>query len=315
MAVDYYLKKVEALLTPGPGEPPTGFITADDLQRAFGVVLLAIDETYVLREEQEVVNTLLHASGKAQVPAYLAVDAVRNLLYKWVATIETTTDAAGATAQAGLLGTVYGDAVPSTNAKTAELLNSLIAALAGVGLVRDGRAGVVAQTPPVVAPTGLAAPVAPSVAWIFAPENATLPADLAALVDAPAVGSADLGTANQAAFPANQYIVLADGSRATWNGTDWGLWLEAITGLASPRPGTDEWTFVPSHAPAPFNFAALAAHPVVGDEALNLLVGTPDEISFVTDEFITLRDATTAYFTATHSITSLPSSWQPGIAP
>lgn len=316
MAVEYYLKKVEALLTPGPGEPPTGFITAADLQNAFSIVLLAIDETYVLREEQEVVKTLLHPSGKIQDPAYLVVDDLRNLLYKWSAAIETSSDAGTAKAQSGLLGTVYGDAVPTTIAKTVEVLNSLIAALGAIGLVRDGRSGVVAPIPPAaVPPTDLVAPVSPSKSWTFLPKEATLPVDLPTLIGAPDVGDVDLAVANQTAFAVDESIVLADGSRATWDGSAWSTWLVAITGLSSPRPGTNEWTFLPAHAVPPFGFAALQAHPVVGDTALNLLIGTPDEVSFVTDEFIKLRDNTSAYFTATHSLTSLPSSWQPGVAP
>ena len=316
MAVEYYLKKIDALLSPGPGEPPSGFITAEDLRNAFAVVLLAIDETYVLRQEQEVVQTLLHLAGKIQEPTYLAVDDVRDLLYKWSATIESSTDAPAARTPSGLLGTVYGDALPTTVAKTADLVNSLIAALAGVGLVRDGRKDVVVLPPPApTAATGLVAPVAPNHVFTFAPKYATLPTDLAALIGAANVGDTDLAAAHQAPFTPEQYLVLADGSRVTWNGSHWSVWVVAITGLASPQPGTSEWTYVPAHAQAPFDFAALQAHPVIGDAALSLLVGTVDEVNFVTDEFLTLRDASTAYFTASHSTTAAPSAWHVGVAP
>lgn len=61
MAVEEYLSRVEDLLAPDPGGPPTGYISAQDIQSAFSITLLAIDETYVERfteSVQEVVDSL-----------------------------------------------------------------------------------------------------------------------------------------------------------------------------------------------------------------------------------------------------------------
>lgn len=54
----------------------------------------------------------------------------------------------------------------------------------------------------------------------FAPGTATLPANLAALKAHAVVG--DLGTSKPAAnWTSGQYVMLADGSQANWNGTAW----------------------------------------------------------------------------------------------
>lgn len=129
--------------------------------------------------------------------------------------------------------------------------------------------------PPVVPPTGVTA----GKPGAFTPANATAPADLAALQ---ALGS--LGQA--AAWTAGQYVVLGDGSYATWNGTAW-VNAPKATSATAGTPGN--WS--PANAIPPATFAALstAAPPITASPVT----------AWTTGQNVVLNDASTAHWSGT----------------
>jgi hypothetical protein len=87
----------------------------------------------------------------------------------------------------------------------------------------------------------------------------TTPANLAALKADAEIGT--VGYAPHAAWTAGQYVVLGDGSRAYWNGSDWVA--ADMTGVNAGSPGA----FTPAWVALPANITALRADPVVGTAA------------------------------------------------
>ena len=310
MATDQHLKRIEALLSPNQGES-SGYITRDDLLAAFREALLATAEQEIPQEDV-VIAALQQPSGNGGESLLQVVSSLSDVLARWDANI----DVMGGQVPT-VLPDVGGEAVPSTVAQTAQVLNNLIAALSAMGLVRDVRtaapaAGGGGGTPTTVAITGLSAPTLPAVVFTFAPANATLPNNLAALVADATVGDATLAAATQAPFTRAQYIVLADGSRATFDGTNWSAWTPPITGLQPPATGSKQWTFVPVGAVVLVDLPTLKADATVGDAALT----AAGNVDFTSGEYLTLGDSSTAYFGA--DATAGPGggySWQVGVAP
>jgi hypothetical protein len=327
--VDAHLKKIEGLLSPDAGQG-VGYITADDLKKAFEIVMLAVAEGTLLGEK-EVVSALQTKVGPNQEPVSAVVSRLGHLLARWDATADTNPEASlhkdgdhvKGEKYTGLLGEVHGKAVPTTVADTVHLLNSLIAALAENGLVRDARQGV--QPSQAVLPTNASglSQGANSVVWTFIPQGCTIPADLTELKGAANVGDAALQTAAQAAFAtADEYIVLGDGSRASWDGAAWVVWVPPVANLVSPAPGSNEWTFSPAGSVANMvDFATLEGDTLFGNPALQGKYNTPDAIDFGHGEFVTLADGSKAYFgvDAALAIGATPAAgnyiWQQGVAP
>lgn len=143
--------------------------------------------------------------------------------------------------------------------------------------------------PPPIAITGVTA----GTPGEFAPGNATLPVNLAALKADAVVG--DSGTSKPTtAWTVGQYVVLGDSSQASWNGTAWVAGavaaVVAITGVTAGSPGS----FQPANATVPATLAALKADGVVGD------AGTAKPTTaWTTGQHVVLGDATQASWNAT----------------
>lgn len=307
MATDPHMQNIEALLSPQPGES-SGYITRDDIVAAFREALLAVAEQEVPQEDV-VIGALQKTVGKSGLSLLQVVEGLGDVLSQW----KTNLDVMGSPVPAAL-PQVGGDPVPSTIASTVQVLNNLIQSLESLGLVRDVRGAVPPVTPPVaVAITGLVAPTPPAFAFTFAPANATVPVNLKALVADAAVGDVALAAASQVAFTRAQYIALADGSRATWDATNWSVWTPPITGITPPTGVNNfEWTFLPANSAVIADLATLKADATVGDAALSALA----TIDFTSGQFITLGDGSKAYFGA--DSTAGPAggmSWQKGVAP
>lgn len=110
MAVNDYLNRVEVLLAPDPGGPPTGYISAQDLQGAFGIVFVAIDETYVERFTEAVqaaIDSLNLTSGVRILEGDNAKQGVATLVDGTVTVSNTSvTDTSRILLTAQSLGTV-----------------------------------------------------------------------------------------------------------------------------------------------------------------------------------------------------------------
>lgn len=291
MAIDKHLKRIEALLNPDQGET-SGYITADDILNAFREALLAVDENHTPGEDV-VIGTLQQKAGVGGESLLDVLDAMRDVFARWDASIDTL---GGGAKVKGDLPVVGGEAVPSTVAQTAQVLNNLIQALESMGLIRDVRGSGVVVTPPALVPiVGITAPTAPSKVWVFDPANATLPDSVVDLAADGAVGDAALSGASQAAFGTDEYLVLNQGQRVTWDGTNWGLWTPPLTGIVPPTGQNNfQWMFTPAGAVPPQTLADLKADVVVGDAALQAL----GNIDFTSGQFIALGDNSEAYFGA-----------------
>lgn len=136
------------------------------------------------------------------------------------------------------------------------------------------------HTPPTGAdPTGASAGAPGS----FTPPGSTVPADLTALQ---ALG--DLGQTT--AWAGNEYVVLGDGSSATWDGSDWAVW----TAPTNVYPDT-----VVAGSPGTFSNAAFPTATVDIPDDLATLQGLGDlgqTTAWTTGQYVDLGDASTAHW-------------------
>lgn len=143
---------------------------------------------------------------------------------------------------------------------------------------------VVVDMPPPIAVTG----INPGSPGDYDPNNATPPADLAALNA--------LGITPSTAWAEGEYIVLGDGSNAYFDGTAWVAGIApapvppAITGVQAGSPGD----FLPAGSTHPATLAALKADGVVGDAGTN-----KPTTAWTTGQHVLLGDASQAYWDGT----------------
>jgi hypothetical protein len=130
-------------------------------------------------------------------------------------------------------------------------------------------------SPAPVTPTGVTA----GSPGAFTPANATAPANLAALQALGALGQS-------AAWTAGQYVVLGDGSYATWGGAAWAAATKATAGVAG-TPGT--WT--PAGSIPPATLAALTG-------SSPAITATP-ATAWTTGQSVVLGNASDAHWSGT----------------
>lgn len=112
-----------------------------------------------------------------------------------------------------------------------------------------------------------------------------LPANLAALKADTEIGT--VGYAPHAVWTVGQYVVLGDGSRAYWSGSDWVA--ADITGVTAGAPGA----FTPAWVALPANITALRADAVVGTTAK---VGNP---TWTVGQYVVLANAAEVHWDGT----------------
>lgn len=115
--------------------------------------------------------------------------------------------------------------------------------------------------------------------------STVLPANLAALKADPEIGT--VGYTPRTAWTASQYIVIGDGSRVYWTGTDWAT--AVITGVTAGAPGA----FTPARAELPANITALRADANVGTAAKT------GNASWTTGQYVVLANGAEVHWDGT----------------